>query len=362
MTSSDGLHAAGLSRTTGALFAVVWIAVLLSASGCRSAGGPEAAPADSLDVMPETAVREIPLQAPLNDPKAEISGLAWHGDTLVILPQYPRYGAPEGERRLWGVTRRDLEQFVSGERTDPIKPIPIPFRAGAVRDDHTDYEGCEAVAFRGDRVFVVTESGGTRPGMTGHLLTGRVAPGLSAIQIDTASVRELPVQTGLANMSYEAMTLQGDTVIALFEANGAAVNATPRAYRLDPSLTLLDSMTVQSLEYRLTDATAMGADNRFWVINYFYPGERDLLQPAADSVALRYGIGRTHAQEDVVERLVEYQLVGNRIERTDSPPLWLRLQPGIGRNWEGIVRFGDGFLLATDRFPTSLLAYVERVR
>ena len=37
----------------------------------------------------EVTIREIPLTGPINSPDAQISGMAWHGDTLVILPQYP---------------------------------------------------------------------------------------------------------------------------------------------------------------------------------------------------------------------------------------------------------------------------------
>jgi hypothetical protein len=37
----------------------------------------------------------------------------------------------------------------------------------------------------------------------------------------------------------------------------------------------------------------------------------------------------------------------------------LTLDVGDGRNWEGIVRFGDrGFLLATDKFPITMLGYI----
>jgi hypothetical protein len=42
----------------------------------------------------------------------------------------------------------------------------------------------------------------------------------------------------------------------------------------------------------------------------------------------------------------------------------LRLLPGVARNWEGIAQLNtgylDGFLLVTDTFPATMLAFVER--
>jgi hypothetical protein len=166
-------------------------------------------------------------------------------------------------------------------------------------------------------------------------------------------------QTDLANMGFEALTLPGDTLVALYEANGAHVNPSPQAARFDRSLARMASVPFPALEYRVTDATAVDADGRFWVLNYFFPGERDKLSPAADSLVLRHGIGASHRTGEAVERLVEYRYTPSGIVRTDTPPLWLKLGDAGPRNWEGVVRFGDGFLIATDRFPRTMLAYVE---
>ncbi len=329
---------------------------MLGTGGCQPSDGSEV-PASSATVE-EAAVRTLPLAAPLDDPQVEISGLAWYGDTLVVLPQYPHREATQG-RRLWGIPRAEIDRYRADTTSGALRVFPIPVDASAVRSYSSAYEGCEALAFQGDTIYIVTESEGASTGMTGHLVRGRVAPGLEGITLEGPSVRTLPRQAALPNMSYEAMLLRGDTLVTLYEANGAAVNPRPRAYRFGPALQPVDSVRFPALEYRLTDATAPDEAGRFWVTNYFYPGERDLLQPATDSIARRHGRGATHARSAVVERLVEYQFANGRIRRTDRPPLWLRLGDGSGRNWEGVVRYGDGFLLATDRFPKTMLAYVD---
>jgi hypothetical protein len=64
-----------------------------------------------------------------------------------------------------------------------------------------------------------------------------------------------------------------------------------------------------------------------------------------------------------VERLVEFQLSHAGIVLVDRPPIQLELPDNllgmIGRNWEGLVRLDErGFLLATDTFPGTILAFV----
>ena len=64
-----------------------------------------------------------------------------------------------------------------------------------------------------------------------------------------------------------------------------------------------------------------------------------------------------------VERLLEFQVTPTGIVRTDTPALPLQLLPNnVARNWEGVVRLQtaelNGFLIITDSFPETILAYV----
>jgi hypothetical protein len=305
--------------------------------------------------VPEATPQPLPLAAPLNQPSIEISGLTWNGDTLIVLPQYPT--RTDGPSRVYGFSRSALARAVADSAAGPLAPISFPFEAEGLREHMPTYQGCEAIAFVGERVYVVTEGKAEETGMQGMLVQGRVTAGRRTIHIQDVTGRSLRQQAALQNMSYEALTTRGDTVITLFEANGARVNERPRAYRFGDDLQSVGTVPFPTLEYRLTDATALDAQNRFWVINYFFPGDRTLLRPAPDSLARRHGTGRTHRSAEVVERLVEYRYTPRGIRRTETPPLWLELGDAP-RNWEGLVRFGDGFLVATDKFPRTILAYV----
>ena len=104
----------------------------------------------------------------------------------------------------------------------------------------------------------------------------------------------------------------------------------------------------------------MDDSGRFWAINYLYPGDVDKLQPDDDALIRQYGQGPSHAQSEIVERLVEFQIVDGKISRTQTPPIQLELAAsGEARNWEGIARLdGLGFLIVTDQHPETILGFV----
>lgn len=333
------------------------MALLAGACQSRSPSSPSAA-ADSASAR-EVAPALLPLGPPLDRVDVEISGLTWYGDTLVVLPQFPsRMTDVNGRGRLYGISRAALKRAVADSARPLLEPTPIPIAADGLGDHTTVYEGCEGLLFIGKHVYVVVEGAREEAGMEGILYRGSVAPGLRSIRLQTSSAQLLPMQAALPNMSYEALTARGDTILALFEANGKQVNPSAAAYRYEPDLQPADAVSFPPLEYRLTDATNMDSQGRFWVINYFYPEEQNLLDPGRDSVAVRFGEGTTHRASDVVERLVEYRYTPSGIHRTETPPIWLKLEEGTPRNWEGLARFGDGFLLATDKYPTTILAHV----
>ncbi len=346
---------------------------LLTLTACRSAEPPS-----ELGVPTEAEVQLLPLTGPCAERDAELSGLGWIGDELVLLPQYPGrlsvtsdtldaegVGRPSGA--LCVLAKGDLLAFVEGRYRGALQPRLVPLEAGGVAGIAEGYEGYEAIAFRGNRVYLAIESAKSEA-MQGYLVEGTVTHSqegrLAEIRLDTQSLVPLPVQARIQNLSYETLLATPRGIVALQEANGIAVNPMPEAYLFDPSLVLRDSLDVPTLEYRLTDATTLDAEGRFWGLNYFYPGDQGTLRPGPDSLELIYGTGWTHQREAVVERLVEFRLNGDRIVRTDLPPILLRLLgENRARNWEGLARLDTlGFILATDKYPTTILAFVALPR
>ena len=158
------------------------------------------------------------------------------------------------------------------------------------------------------------------------------------------------------------MLVAGDRLVTIYEVNGAAINPSPVAHLFDLGLAPAGTLPFPQIEYRITDATTLDGEGRFWAANYFFPGDIDL-RTGIDPLAERYGWGPSHTPEGAVERLVEFQLTHSGIALADRSPIQLELPDDligmIGRNWEGLARLDErGFLLVTDTFPGTLLAFV----
>ena len=317
----------------------------------------------------------LPLAPPLSGRDAELSGLDWYGDWLVLLPQYPeRYGGA-----LFALHRDDilayLDTYKSGQVNEPLVPRLIALDIADIIIP--GYEGYEAIAFDGDTVYFTIEAR-TGSGMVARLLTGFVvadaagdpAGAPATIRLDPAApslAAELDAPTSLMNISDEALVVVDGQVISLYEANGLNVNPAPRAHIFAPTSGALATVPFPTVEFRITDATQVDADGCFWAINYFWPGERILLDPAVDLLAAPPSPTQLIAQTETpsrtgpVERLVKFCVAAEGVALANAPPINLRRLPGnVGRNWEGVARLdGRGFLLVTDQYPRTLLGFVE---
>jgi hypothetical protein len=290
--------------------------------------------------------------------------MAWYGDYLILLPQYPDFAIPEADGAVFALPKADLLAYLDGTRTDPLEPILIPFIAPGLADQIVGFEGYEAITFFGDQAFLTIEAReASRPsGMRGYLVSGRIAPDLGSLVLNTAAVTEIVSQPKVGNKSDEALLVAGDKLVTIYEVNGAAINPSPVAHLFDMQLAPSGTIPFPNVEYRITDATTLDREGRFWAINYFFPGDTKLATDS-DPLAERYGQGPTHAQFETVERLLEFEYSESGISLVDRPPLQLALPDslvgGLGRNWEGLVRLDDrGFLLVTDLFPGTILGFV----
>ncbi len=305
--------------------------------------------------LPEQEVRILPLMGPLLQPEAEISGLAWHGDILVLLPQYPH----KWDHSLFGLHKADLARAIVGESDLPLEPFPIPLHGSHAMQHLEGYEGLEAIVFVDHTVYLLSEAN-MKNYMQGYLLTGTVLPDRAGIAMNMTQVAVLATQTGIMNQSYEALIGIPQGIASVFEANGTHLNQAPNVLLHGPDLVPQPAITMPHVEYRLTDATAVNAAGEFWMFNFHWPGSKRLM-PQRDPIAEQWGEGPSQIQSDIVERILKFRLTATGVELVDAPPLELQLLNNIvARNWEGIARWEDaGFLIATDRFPTTVLAYVS---
>ncbi len=305
----------------------------------------------------EVRITNIPLAGPAASRNAEISGMAWFDEMLILLPQWPDF-AGDGSNILFALPRAQIEAAIDGQSRDRLTPMALALDDAALRAALPTFGGYEAIAFSGDTVYLTIETWAPM-GSAGYLVRGSVDRDNAVVRIDPASLVEIPPQTGKVNVSDEAIVITGDGLLTIYELNGVLVNDAPIAHRFTLDGHPLEPAPFPAIEYRITDATPLDADGRFWAFNFFFPAEGlEVVEPEA--LAQSYGEGATHARSVQVERLVEFAWDGTQVVRTETPPLQLQLGL-VARNWEGLVRLGDrGFLIVTDKYPVTMLGFVEK--
>jgi len=335
------------------LISILVFFFLFSLSGCRITPEAEQSPT----ILEESPVQEILLTGLASESRAEISGMAWCDDQhLILLPQYPGWFTQSDEAHVFSVSETQLKDFLSGKSTGAIEPDLISFDQGGLNASLPGFEGFEAIAFIEDRFYTLIETH-DKGKMVGYLAMGNVMDDCTQLVIDPSQVVSITPQANLDNMTDETLIIYEGLIHTIYEANGLNVNPKPQVHRFSYELEPEADLPLVTVEYRITDATVPDEAGEFWAINYFYPGDTKL-EPATDQIAREFGWGTSHMDAEQVERLVAFNIGAEGITLAGKPPIYLALDGDEARNWEGIVRFEEGFLVVTDKFPTTILAYV----
>jgi hypothetical protein len=308
---------------------------------------------------PEIPVQEIPLSEPASSRSAEISGMAWYHDTLVLLPQYPQRFGENEQGALFTLDKSAILNFIQNGTPTVLDPKRMVFDDGGLRKEINGFEGFEAIAFDGDQVYLTIEASPHHK-MKGYIVSGNLEPDRSMISLDPGSLTEIPLEENISNLSDEALIIFKDKILTFYEANGRKVNPVPVAHQFDLRLAIQGNLPLDNIEYRITDAAPPDPQGFFWVINTYFPLDEQKLEPQSDLLAERYGQGETHAENLTVERLVQFHIQDGAIQIVDQPPVQLLLEGDVApRNWEGVALLDNiGFLLATDKFPRTILGFV----
>ena len=137
-------------------------------------------------------------------------------------------------------------------------------------------------------------------------------------------------------------------------------NLQPLVLKINQDLVVVDDLPIDPVNFRLTDASKIDENGEFWMINYFFPGDTHL-KVNSDAISEKYGLGKSHLENEVVERLLKFKLDEKGVNLVEETPVYLELLPkNVARNWEGLVELDDiGFLLISDKFPNSILSFVK---
>ncbi|MDC0882173.1 hypothetical protein OAQ12_04425 [Candidatus Marinimicrobia bacterium] len=296
----------------------------------------------------------LKIDGPMKNSDEEISGMDWYYDNLILLPENLNGYA-------FVIKKTEIDSRINKIDTTAIRPQKIKFNTPDYKNTIPGFDSFESIAFRGYEVYVTIEIK-FDDSMSCLLARGHIDEKSLEITIPEQTLMTLTVPSYVDNMSFESLIINKDRIIALFEANGDSLVEKPHALSINLSGNDIKKNTISSVNYRIADATKADGKNRFWAINYFFPGDKKTLKPGIDVLTTKYGSGLTHSLSQRVERLIEFKIINNKVMLTNSPPIEIKLEgKKTSRKWEAVARYENkGFLLATDKYPKpyTLFAYL----
>ena len=299
----------------------------------------------------EVSIKSIELSGPITDRKQEISGMDWYNDNLFFLPE--NQGG-----FLFMITKSEIQNNLQKDDQKPIVARQTKFSTPDYSKLIPGFDGFEAICFSNENVYISIESEHNDI-MSGHIAWGTIDKKTFEINIPPKNIKKVKTPIQISNMSFESILMHNDHALMLYEANGANLQRGAYHILFSPKDQNISRIRSVNIEYRITDATKVDENNKFWSINYFWPGDKKALEPSRDLIFENTPKGDSHQSSNIVERLIEFEIKNKRIILTKSEPIQLVLNEDSPSNWESIVRFDNkGFLIATDKHPRMILSFV----
>ena len=295
-------------------------------------------------------IREILLAGEITNPDNEISGMDWYKEQLYLLPE-------NATDHLFIISKIQIKEYLLSNNPKAIIPKKIKLISPNYQSLIKGFDGFEAIAFTDNKVILSIEVKTKENNMTGYIAWGTCNSSTNELYFEKQSLKEVTTPIQIKNMAFESIVVHKNNAILLYEANGINLQKNVEHSKIsldDYSLSKIDGFNI---EYRITDATTLDSDNRFWCINYFWPGEKDKLKPGKDIYLEKNS--SNHSLESI-ERIIELKIKDEMISMSGAEPIQLFSNSDASRNWEGIVRYGkDSFLIVTDKYPRMILGLVE---
>jgi len=295
-------------------------------------------------------IEEILLSGDITNPDNEISGMDWYQGLLFMIPE-------NLNKFIYAIPKIELDNYFLSTNPIPIIPRKIRLKTPNYNNLINGFDGFEAIAFYKDNVFLSIEAKSNNH-MKGFIAWGTSDPLTQEIFIPLDNLIEIETPIQIDNMSYESIIANGNDLILLYEANGVNLQKSPE-HKVFSIIEFSTSKIISSnIEYRITDATKIDSNGKFWCINYLWPGDKIKLKPHKEFYLNEIEKNNNYKQ---IERLIEFELKNGKILLTENEPINFELENDISRNWEGIVRYGkDSFLIVTDKYPRMILGMVKK--
>ena len=143
---------------------------ILFLSSCRANATtvlPQAtAVIEGIQPVTEAAVITLHLGSPLDQASAELSGLTWADEWLILLPQYPS----RFDNRIFKLDRQTVTTALDNNPATELTPLPIKFNSAGIEKTIAGFEGYEAITTIDHTAYLTIEAGLLKTG--GFLVRG----------------------------------------------------------------------------------------------------------------------------------------------------------------------------------------------
>jgi hypothetical protein len=306
--------------------------------------------------------REIKLPEEIGNVKFEYSGLTIFENNLILLPQYPFSSENDSIGYFFSIPLQRIRNYLKkNEYFIPIEVDSIKINLLELQQFNSSGSGLEAIEIdEKGNVYISIESYSFKKGFAdAYFFQGKFSADRKSIKFDKNSIIQIPSVNHLPNLSYESLVKYGNDILFIYEANGQNISNNHKTYKWNLEQQKFSEILFEPIEYRITDV-AKQSDSTFFALNYFWPGERELLKPSCDSLGLLKNESRVSCFQKSVERIVKFIVTNEAINIDYSfQPINFRISKEGSTNWEGLAYHKElGYFVISDTYPRTILGII----
>ncbi len=306
--------------------------------------------------------REIKLPEEIGNVKFEYSGLTIFENNLILLPQYPFSSENDSIGYLFSIPLQQIKNYLEkNEYFIPIEVDSIKLNLEELQQFNSSGSGLEAIEIdKKGNVYLSIESYSLKKDFAeAYFLQGKFSEDRKSIKFDKNSLIQIPSVNHLPNLSYESLIKYGNDILFIYEANGKNISKKHIAYKWNLEQQKFSEILFEPIEYRITDV-AKESDSTFFALNYFWPGELELLKPSSDSLRFHKNESNASCFKESVERIVKFKVTNKAINIDYSfEPINLKISNEVITNWEGLAYHKElGYFVISDTYPRTILGII----
>ncbi|MBL7699995.1 MAG: hypothetical protein JNK79_17645 [Chitinophagaceae bacterium] len=311
-----------------------------------------------LTLIPSITLAQVNIALPYElreETKPQLSGIALHHNRLYLLPQFLSNSNPDlkGDLFLYSVSADTIQRVIDG--TDPAIATCVPVRIKNAdklpQEIHDHYGGFEAIAITGEKVYLTIESKGTWS--NNYLVCGKLNIKKREITINPKKVVTLKRFDQTDNAGFESLAYDAynKKFTAIYEFNAAAQSSS--AYEIGRRMRSARKVELPFAYFRITDITY--SNDTLFALNYHWGGDYKSYLKDYHPENIRDSVPELKPMLDQDSLCLEnpgkcFTRIMYRVpkSRTGWKTAVVVHEETSENNWEGLVRFRNGFLIVSD--------------